>query len=245
MGRYREKTPWTYVRRNKVRKIDVIGSCNGLICLWCCGYFYICNPITGEIFNLPEATIVDTLPKSDYLYNSYPRCTGFGFDASTNTYKVVHTSGFRDGNRLFQTGVEIYNLGSGTWRKKNDDIPASFIVRKYTHRAVFVRGALHWEIRDGREEFENCQIVAIDIEAETFRALQRPIMSQHSLTSLGERLCLVENATFQTVVWIMKDYGTQELWTKEYIINKELLWPLPPLFVHVGSLISPGRLANG
>ncbi|PIA31378.1 hypothetical protein AQUCO_05000046v1 [Aquilegia coerulea] len=111
--------------------------------------------------------------------------------------------------------------------------------------------------------------------------------------SLGEHLCLVEDATIQTVMWIMHDYGNQESWIKEYIINQEFLPPLPPSYqilrmvrndrilfhgcngegyydvtknehmkhfhirglplryidldavVHVGSLISPGRLAKG
>ncbi|PIA30017.1 hypothetical protein AQUCO_05700015v1 [Aquilegia coerulea] len=199
-------------------KIQIIGSCNGLICLWCSGYFYICNPLIGEIFKLPKATIVDSLPRKEYYNNSYLGSTGFGFDASTNTYKVVHTSGFRDSHRLFQTGVEIYTLGSGTWRKINE---AWFYVSRYTHQTVFVHGALHWEICFGQANFENCQIVAIDIEAETFRALKIP-----TLTSLGERLSLVEKANDQTIVWIMHDYGNQESWTKEYIVDRELLEPL-------------------
>ncbi|KAF9605179.1 hypothetical protein IFM89_014292 [Coptis chinensis] len=49
--------------------------------------------------------------------------TGFAFDAPTETYKVVRTWYLEDKAGLLHTGIEIYTLGSGIWRSKEEDIP--------------------------------------------------------------------------------------------------------------------------
>ncbi|KAF9620883.1 hypothetical protein IFM89_015124 [Coptis chinensis] len=72
--------------------------------------FYICNPITREILELRKTPF--HLPKN---YHYWRGQSGFAFDVTTRTFKVVYTlvCGY-DG--YLRTEVYMYTLGSRTWR---------------------------------------------------------------------------------------------------------------------------------
>ncbi|XP_026402912.1 F-box protein At3g07870-like [Papaver somniferum] len=159
-----EEQPFHKITRMKLnpfpfRYYNVIGSCNGLVCLngvhdneWV-NYepIYICNPITRECVFLPEFERTDD--------HGEPLVTGFGYASSSNEYKVVRMYYLLKEHSLLY--VEVYTLGScKEWRnigKKIDKDMRLFVDR----RAVCVNGALYWGLKDGK-------FVAFDLVNETF-----------------------------------------------------------------------------
>ncbi|KAL6219313.1 hypothetical protein ACLB2K_007072 [Fragaria x ananassa] len=131
--------------------------------------------------------------------NRYYSCnfTAIGFSAKTKEYMVVQTS-FREYNRS-EPVAHIYTIGTGIWRSlgkppRGGPIPFD----------SFLHGALHW-IPYASYNYTPQSIQSFDFEREEFRALPLP-QSQGTVD-----------------MWIMKDYGVQESWTKILVI--ENLYP--------------------
>ncbi|KAF9615047.1 hypothetical protein IFM89_021618 [Coptis chinensis] len=208
--------------------IRIAGSSNGLMCVSILPHqklFYICNPMTGEILKLPEATAPGH--GNDLLFKHQITSTGFAFDAQSETYKVVRTWYFCDKGGI-HTGIEIYTVGSGIWRSiEEEDIPW-FFCYGYT-QTVFVNGALHWRIHLRNSEFEVC-IGAIDIGDEKLIAFGQPPRDRKTkrttLSSLRDCLCVNYVYEDHTVVWVMKQYGVASSWAREHVIREEMLGPL-------------------
>lgn len=123
----------------------VLGSCNGLILLTKLHiYLILLNP-TRRIYKkvpLPSSNISFYLSDANY---------GFGYDSSTDDYKVVEISykyediifyGMDIANPLVKIkSIGVYSVKSGTWRKCRHD-PSLTICRNSV--GVFVSGLLHW-----------------------------------------------------------------------------------------------------
>ncbi|XP_026417037.1 F-box protein At3g07870-like [Papaver somniferum] len=127
---------------------EIIGSCNGLICLSACSNndpIYICNPMTREFVCLPKLT--KKFRPRDYVVS------GFGFDPCANEYKVV---------RIYFGRVYVYTLGSGQgWRTLKD---ITYKLHPSVSNEILWNGALHWFDKDGK-------IVKFAISDETFSVL--------------------------------------------------------------------------
>ncbi|KAF5188647.1 F-box protein cpr1 [Thalictrum thalictroides] len=218
-------------------KIKLVGSSNGLLCL--CSLpdheaYYICNPLTREVWHLPRPYDLDKDCEKKMSHYSAP--LGFAFDKTTNTYKVVFTWCFYDkiyDHSKLKSGVGIYTLGSGKWRRV-EDVPARRFFNPQETSQVLVNGALHWILLcEPKSELYN-SIGAIDIQSESFRAFKMPreyYGAHRTLGVLQESLCVIDDicAGFvdaAVVFWVMKDYGNKDSWRKEYIVKKDMLGPL-------------------
>ncbi|KAJ7976539.1 F-box protein [Quillaja saponaria] len=116
------------------RNIQIVGSCNGLVCLLGETYIVVWNPAIREVSKL--VLIPESAPSPHYYYEK-PKVRfsvyGFGFDVVTNDYKVVRMLKFSyhddynddyEGNMV----IEVYNLGSDSWRKIDENqVPASIM----------------------------------------------------------------------------------------------------------------------
>ncbi|KAK3014724.1 hypothetical protein RJ639_008394 [Escallonia herrerae] len=192
----------------KDHKFNVANSCNGLVCL--CepkqnNPFLICNPLTGEFVNLPEAPM--------------PRRTrtlivaGIGHCGITDKYKVI---------RIFsETGLDeyaqVHTLGTRSWRSV-EGAPYCLDIWKLKF-PTYLNGALHWfRVYHQRKE----EIVSFDIKAEKFHSIpSRPngysmVGNWKNMISMGVLDgCLFicdssESGSFG--LWVMKDYGIAESW---------------------------------
>ncbi|THG01475.1 hypothetical protein TEA_010305 [Camellia sinensis var. sinensis] len=213
-------------------EFDLVGSINGLLCLSEPLYFdpvYICNPIIGEYM---------TLPKSE-IETGFDIVSGFGFDQSTDRYKVIimlyvtvkDDPTTTNGTVSFRMEGEIYTVGgSGEWRRIGE-VPYPLRARE---SEAYLNGVLHWLMTDQDIGIETCEFIgSFDVASEEFRSLPPPQtqFSSESRTSLrrlnldlgvlGDELCIFDNYfSDRTEIWMMKDYGVQSSWTKQYVIKR-------------------------
>ncbi|KAF7127159.1 hypothetical protein RHSIM_Rhsim11G0183200 [Rhododendron simsii] len=200
-------------------QILLVGSVNGLLCF--CDYtnecLFICNPTVRQYVTVPE-------PKHKTRYPSMI-VYGFGFSSISGQYKLVqiYQKALSDpalGNCSYENLGEVYTLGTGKWRSIGT-VPFEYDLRLYS---VTLNGNIHWLICDMESPYSIC---AFDIENESFRGFSSvPGLSRGTLyKSLGlleGRLCVCDNSSnSDLVIWVMKEYGVSESWTKEIVIRLE------------------------
>lgn len=98
------------------KNLELLGPCNGIICLSLDGDILLCNPATREFKALPPC-INNYLP--GLLINELD--VGFGFDQHLNDYKVVRIVELFYDDPFIHHDVkaEIYNLSTDSWRSLN------------------------------------------------------------------------------------------------------------------------------
>lgn len=205
------------------KNLAFIGSCNGLLCLYCNSpskpFYSICNPILREYTELPH--LVESTPS--YIYSNH---SAFGFCSRTKQYKVIRflcPTSVDPLNSIHSRGMvaDIHTLGSNSWRRIENPVWL-----KQQPFDPFVNGALHW-ITASQKPSE--LISSFDLETEQFRLLPPPPhfslnyfknVSWINIGVLRECLCLCyiyEDAQFEA--WVMKEYGVKDSWTKEFSID--------------------------
>lgn len=211
-------------------RFQPLASCNGLVLLadekdqlinYC-----VCNPITDKnMIKLPRK------PRNTSTY-----FCGFGFSPSTKEYKVVQLI---VDNRVAGgefPKVEIHTHGTDTWRSICEGIPNHWILSSRV--GVYLNGALHWidcidELVDGHVLVIYC----FDLKTERFiRNIPAPKIFggwPYSRYDGITKICLgvlkgqlyISNINSNVVgetlldIWVMKCYGVQKSWTKEFVIK--------------------------
>ncbi|KAG5551632.1 hypothetical protein RHGRI_009899 [Rhododendron griersonianum] len=200
---------------------NIIGSCNGLLCLgdpYSDGPIRICNPLFRDLITLPNC------PSG----RSNSRCScAFGYSPVTDQYKVVRT--VRSilprvvdpvtGREACE--AEIYTLGEGSWRSIGE-IPTMIYSSSIN---AFLNGSLHW--------VNVYSIYCFDFGSELIRSVPEPsefgtvekkcpyVMRVGVLRGClsvcdSSKPCRVE-------VWVMKDYGVKESWSKDFVIDTTMI----------------------
>ncbi|VFQ87249.1 unnamed protein product [Cuscuta campestris] len=202
--------------------VMLCGSANGLICLGdpsgMRSDLYLCNPVTREYVKLDS-------PCHDYSFYDYDPCVVFGFGASKiGEHKVVRITHDRSYEPLPAVGkceCQVYTLGTGSWRSIeaegaqlyfNDRIPG-----------VFVNGNLHWFAWNS---LGSPLVSCFDLETETFSPFSLPSHVDHvgrNMNLFASRNCLgLCDCNTEIVIWLMKEYGTESSWAKEFVISINL-----------------------
>jgi F-box interacting protein len=171
-----------------------------------------------------------------------PRFTAFGFayDSQNNDYKIIRIKSNIDyfsyeGVPLIEAAV--YTLSSNSWRKlkqpitgKSSSLSISYMVGT---KPVFFNGALHWiASSDNDNRVVYPFIVAFDVNDEKFRLIMLPpnasidsfLLSRVYLVDYKGSLALI--TTGVKVIWIMKEYGVFESWTKQIVEDADSLDPM-------------------
>ncbi|XP_004297018.1 PREDICTED: F-box protein At3g07870-like [Fragaria vesca subsp. vesca] len=196
--------------------LEVVGSCNGLLAVrYNVCQFYISNPIIGDFFSLPR-------PRGDI------NCSfvwGFGFSPVSSVYKLVMVSIPRKGTEGV-VEVRVLSVGSGVWRSIGSSVYPFWIQSS----GVCINGVIHWIVGTGklRLRLEDCFVIyALDVESECFQEFPLPRGTFHTgkvELELGVlQGCLTVNACYKNTisVWVMKEYGVEQSWTKEYVIKNK------------------------
>ncbi|KAL8145653.1 hypothetical protein AgCh_003700 [Apium graveolens] len=217
------KSPFGYFR--------IVGICNGLVCLL--------DDLFGDMervvfWNPAIRKSVDlempARPKYPHMF-----VLGFGFCPVMNDYKVVRVVYVKDlvKDSMFKftvpPEVQIYSLSAGSWRNVNAGAPSCYMV-EYTWSQVFVFGSVHWVAfrKLGDSGFRNL-IVSFHMGDEVFREVMLPdslandTVYDLSVSVFGDSLAALKYSKVigqeSCCVWVMREYGAAESWTKLYTIS--------------------------
>ncbi|CAK7350766.1 unnamed protein product [Dovyalis caffra] len=119
---------------------------------------------------------------------------------------------------------EICIFGEDEW-KSIGEIPFPAYKKFF---GVSLNGALHWIVNLDDDEYPDL-ICALDIDIQRIRPMSPPNgfrkdTTEMSLGVLRDRLFICDNMTLYDLdIWVMKDYGIKDSWTKEIVITKNSL----------------------
>ncbi|KAL8484705.1 hypothetical protein ACS0TY_027123 [Phlomoides rotata] len=139
----------------------VVGSCDGLVC----------HALARKDLILwnPSTKICKKLPDFDLKVNSGGYFVyGFGFDKSSDDYKVVAL--FNCSRDLSEVTVQVYSLRSDQW-KMIKNFEGGWLM---DDPATFVNGKLYWVVNHDHELGSGWNIVSLDLETEEFEMLHMP-----------------------------------------------------------------------
>jgi F-box interacting protein len=196
---------------------QIIGSCNGLLCLL---NHTTMSAVPNSCFRIWNPTTRITSEKFGSCYrplNCRLNCT-FGYDNSTRTYKVVV---------LFRDEVQIFSLGDN--RRKSLSFPSSDLSftfgSSHVNKGVYLSGTINWfAIRNWFSH--DFVIISFDLGTETFKQFQTPrgvdvvldvewTIVKLTIAVLMDCLCFSHNLkNTHFVIWQMTEFGVEQSWTQ-------------------------------
>ncbi|GAV81177.1 FBA_3 domain-containing protein [Cephalotus follicularis] len=193
------------------------------------------NPATREFKLLPEYNvqppcIPNLKPKK------YHRITQIGSDSKTNDYKVLCIwKTFYDDRFTVTQRSALYSLNADSWKETRSD----FSVR-CSNRTFNIVNSVHY-----CTSHTDNYIVAFDMVDEVFSKISMPpfdLSSNYGCDSVGVlngNLVVVSSPYVELInrnvdIWVMKEYGVQESWTKQFTIG--------PISAHYSAHCSPMAL---
>ena len=217
---------------------NIVGSCNGLICLsldcysssndeYMESWLHLWNPATRTVKTFqcfPDCGRRSVL--NNFSFN-------FGFDDATNTYKVV---AFRyNPQHQFKSEVKIVSLPDNVWR----DIESFPVVplhldsvhlddsKHCMYGGVYLSGSFNWLAIHNHfhYDFEDIEIdqfviVSLNLTTETYHQFMLPRefdevpLVEPTVRVLEGCLCFSYSKDADFVIWRMMTFGVEDSWTQ-------------------------------
>ncbi|KAL8106237.1 F-box/kelch-repeat protein At3g23880-like [Apium graveolens] len=199
-----------YPMKNPHNSVWIVGCCNGLVCLAIEeDSLFLWNPAMRKSRRLRSCEM-------NLRYGCYI-VYGFGYDESEDDFKVVGIFCVFRNVGTYETEVKIYSSKSDVWRRI-EEFPFGIPL---DDSGKFANGALHWAAsRDIRSDSpDSWIIVSLDVKRERYGEVAQPKYGDgtYNLTLgiLDRCLCVLCNyESTRADVWVMKEYGVKESWTK-------------------------------
>ncbi|XP_065628572.1 F-box/kelch-repeat protein At3g23880 isoform X2 [Quercus suber] len=206
----------------------LLGSANGLFCLHEENRFILWNPCIRKFITLPNPSVTYFLPC--YL--------AIGFDLRTDDYKVVRIV-YQSVNVWYEVAkpplVEVYSVSEGSWRvtSAGDSYPPRISISNWHPQAAYLNGAVYFAANDWGDA-QSLIVLSFDLGDEVFRLISLPngkfgldadigtsvFNGLLSLICYGyQHLSTVKSCS----VWVMKEYGVVDSWTKQFTIELNML----------------------
>lgn len=194
----------------------VVGSCNGLALVVSEeGSKYLINPTTLEHAKVSNSPVALD-PQISFSMH------GFGYDSVNDDYKIVTLSYYDTDNEhepdCADTFLDVYSAKKGSWRRLGSS-PYDHAVPT-DDSGKFLNGALHWLASSTNPGYSSV-IAAFNLADEVFQELTPPATLDkdkfvfNRLVVLEGCLCMVDDHFHDHIdVWVMKEYGDGESWTK-------------------------------
>ncbi|XP_015938499.1 F-box/kelch-repeat protein At3g23880-like [Arachis duranensis] len=192
------------------RRHEIIGSCNGLLCLHesvdtLNNHVMLWNPCTGLTSH--------SLQICGFIWIS-----GFGHDHVNDVYKLV-TTVYQKQTIPHTSATRIYTFCQNPSIRQMQDIPFRSIYGD--GKGVFVPGTatLNWIRQHGARDF---MVLSLDLVNETFSEFSLPPKDPDNKTFFFPHLCVLRNCLAVCFnhekthwsVWLMEEYGVPQSWTK-------------------------------
>jgi F-box interacting protein len=209
-------TQLDYPLPNRNRFDMIVGSCHGILCFSLDQRFALLwNPSIRKFVKLPS---LDN-PKREGSYTIY----GFGYCydnfSDSYSYKVVAVNCYESesDNRVYKTNVKVHTLGTNSWRWI-EDFPSGV---PFDSSGRFVSGTINWLA--SKDSFTSWVIVSLDLENESYQELVQPDYGVVKVVTLTlevvrDCLCILAHSDTFSDVWLMKEYGNKDSWTKLFRI---------------------------
>ncbi|KAK9911036.1 hypothetical protein M0R45_034962 [Rubus argutus] len=168
---------------------------------------------------LPDSSILQGVAKT--YYSLHFAVYGFGYDSSTDDYKVMRGCSYRVRDSG-QTVVQVFSLKTGSWRTHQ-----GLNYFDLAERGCLLNRVLLWlTYTDSCPTGSN--IISFDLGEEKFQEmLSLPYHSWFSyIFSLGDCLCLYISGALDSKptgfrIWMMTEYGVKDSWTE--VVSSENL----------------------
>ncbi|KAK9002435.1 hypothetical protein V6N11_025113 [Hibiscus sabdariffa] len=217
---------------------DLLGSCNGLLALMSRrDEISLWNPSTRKSRMFPAAAVEISRGRLRRGFVVY----GFGYDRISDDYKLLQMAQYYFSNDdSIKSEVKVYSSSSNCWRRIQD---FNFYIKYKLVHGVLANNALHFVV--SRMRRSEPLVAAFDLGTEEFRLLELPdcLGTGFSLNvrALGGYLSLTVSYylgvhvwdVHDTEIWVMKEYGVRESWTKlisikqsEFILGFNYVLPL-------------------
>lgn len=244
--------PFTFSLSNDHR-YRILGSCNGLICLYnrtdhhaSYGYVQLWNPLTR------------LTSKTSPIVEGAIGYHGFGYDPVNDKYKVL--VGFVLAlvyGGLLELVTKVYTFGEDEnpcWRTiQNFPYTLSWKYRRWPWSSgKFVSNTLNW-LEKSDVSSNKWVIISFDLEKETYSEVLLPKIQYDNNDGELENTCdhpvldVLKNclsvcfSSYENggVVWLMKEYGVFESWTKLMVVKpyQKLTYSAPLCISQNGGLV--------
>ncbi|KAM3289145.1 F-box/kelch-repeat protein [Capsicum chacoense] len=210
--------------------VEICGSCNGLVLILNNNdSLVLINPLTLDFKKIPRCPFALDPIGSFSMY-------GFGYDYVNDDYKIVVISRYDHDNEyepdILDMFMDIYSLKVGSWKRIKSS-PYDHAVAELAS-GVFVNGALHW-LASKMPDYASV-IGGFVLSDEEFVEVPAPSCLDKSkfvfdkLVVLKGCLCMIDNPEGSRInVWMMKEYGVEESWTKFCVDGIDFYDILKPL----------------
>ncbi|TKY68494.1 F-box/kelch-repeat protein [Spatholobus suberectus] len=184
---------------------QLLGSCDGLLCMFDVykGGVRLWNPST----RLKSKRL--SISGSSNVLITY---RGFGYDHVNDKYKLLVV--LEDLGQS-QTVTKICTFGANSWT-----VLQNFPCQPTGWPGRFVSGTLNWIAKRGASD-DQWVILSLDLGTETYGEVLLPNGDGHKICNpvLGVlhnclSVCFFDSEKAHWAVWLMKEYGVQESWTK-------------------------------
>ncbi|XVE81273.1 hypothetical protein DITRI_Ditri15bG0050500 [Diplodiscus trichospermus] len=188
--------------------VELVGSCNGLICL-VVDYkdFILWNPSTRQSRELPKPK---HRPNRFSVY-------GLGYDFSTDDYKLLRVARQYPAIASDEAKLEVLSMTTNVWRRIPD---LQTDQMKLDGCGIFLNGSLHFL---ARKVSSLNKILSFDLAKEKFHELvplpdrleENHYVGVLGLGVSGDCLCLfIECGENLYEGWVMKEFGVKSSWTR-------------------------------
>ncbi|KAL9139973.1 hypothetical protein ABFS82_14G006000 [Erythranthe guttata] len=209
-------TPTLYdIPIQNVGFMHIIGSCNGLILIMIEGKLVLWNPSTRIYRVIPSPSFNEAIFLHDGPFHVR---YGFGYDESNDDYKVICIKDTNYFPEPYHYETRMYSSKTNSWKKFDN-------CEKHlhgTHDGILVNGRLHWLVQYNRSTGSR-DIVSLDLAEEKYQTFSHGVEYSSgvvSLVELGGYLGLMNLMSGADVnVWVMKEYGVTESWTKVWTLS--------------------------
>ncbi|KAL2946195.1 hypothetical protein AAZX31_U008500 [Glycine max] len=189
----------------------LVGSCNGLHC----GVSEIPEGYRVCFWNKAKRVISRESPTLSFSPGIGRRTMfGFGYDLSSDKYKVVAIALTMLSLDVSQkTEMKVYRAGDSSWRNLKG-FPVLWTLPK--NGGVYLSGTFNWVVIKGKETIHSeIVIISVDLEKETCRSLFLPDDFCFVDTNIGvfrDSLCIWQDCNTHLGLWQMRKFGDDKSW---------------------------------
>ncbi|XP_050282647.1 F-box/kelch-repeat protein At3g06240-like [Quercus robur] len=234
-------------------RTNMFACINGIICI---GGLFNCYPsFHGFVLWNPAIregkTVAYPITKTPDFVQAKKSFSffAFGYDQISNDYKVVRVERYtlKSAITSYYNSFYLYSLRADSWTQIfSTPFLHSNVSVDTRHDEIYFNGVHHWlgfPNEEPGERYNNRIIISFDMSHEVFQIIRFPEFS----TSKSERLavfndclaCILYGITecIDIDIWVMREYGVEDSWTKQLVVNPPVPITCPVRFFGNGEFL--------